>query len=40
MTKTGKLTKIRRNVIAENTEANEKTEAKRKLKSRKFIRKN
>ena len=40
MTKTGKLTKIRRNVIAENTEANEKTEVKRNLKSRKFRRKN
>ena len=40
MTKTGKLTKIRRNVIAENTEANEKTEAKRNLRSRKFRRKN
>ena len=39
MTKTGKLTKIRRNVIAENTEANEKTEANRKLKIRKFRRK-
>ena len=36
MAKTEKLTKIMRNVIPEKTEANEKSEAKRKLKSRKF----